>query len=127
MESVWSVHGFAVGFGVVLGGELKEPRRGDDLRSGRLQDRISARRPRVRKGIAELAPNWIFARHHPSWILVHFVAGCLALRGQVAGPGDPLGAFLVRAWRQLLAPSIADSGWFAGAQGLDLLAWVATA
>jgi hypothetical protein len=60
-------------------------------------------------------------------MLVHLGVGCLALRGQVTDPGHPLGEFLVRAWRQLLAPSVADSGWFAGAQGLDLLVWVATA
>jgi hypothetical protein len=93
MASVWSVCGFAVWFAVALGGELWEPRRGDDLRSGRLQDRIRARRPRVRSGIAELAPNWIFARHHQSWMLVHLGAGCLALRGQVADPGDPFDEF----------------------------------
>jgi hypothetical protein len=80
MATVWSVRGFVVGFDVVLGGELYEPRRGDDLRSGRLQERIRARRPRVRKGIDELAPNWIFARHHPSRMLVHLGARCLALR-----------------------------------------------
>src|SRR5208282_6413775 len=37
-----SVRGFVVGFGVVLGGELENSCRGDDLRSGRLQDRIPA-------------------------------------------------------------------------------------
>jgi hypothetical protein len=52
-------------------------------------------------------------------MLVHLGVGCLALRGQVTDPGDPFGEFLVRAWRQLLAPSVADSGWFAGAQGPD--------
>ena len=72
---------------------------------------------RVRSGIAELAPDWIFARHHPFWMLVHLGVGCMALRGQVADPGDPFGEFLVPAWRHLLAPSVADSGWFAGAQG----------
>jgi hypothetical protein len=60
-------------------------------------------------------------------MLVHLGAGCLTLRGQVADPGDPFGEFLVPAWRRLLAPSVADSGWFAGAQGLDLLVWVSTA
>ena len=60
-------------------------------------------------------------------MLVHLGAGCLTLRGQVPDPGDPLGEFLVRAWRQLPAPSVADSDWFAGVQGLDLLVWVATA
>ena len=32
-----------LGFGLVLGGELEDPRRGDYLRFGRLQDRIPAR------------------------------------------------------------------------------------
>src|SRR6516225_5089957 len=42
MAAVGSVCGFVIGFGIVLGGELEDPCRGNDLRLGRLQNRIPA-------------------------------------------------------------------------------------
>ena len=50
-----------LGFGITLLDELEDLRRWDDLRLGRLQDRIPPRRLPRRERLAEIAPVGIFA------------------------------------------------------------------
>ena len=53
-----------LGFDVVLGGKLENPRRGIDRRFGRLQDRIPAGYLPALEGVADVARNRVFAWHH---------------------------------------------------------------
>ena len=91
-----------VGLGVVLRSELKNSRRGDDLRFGRLQDRILAGCWPARESTAESTPNRVFARRQHSRALVYLGSERLVLRSQVTDPGRDLGEAAVRGWIRAL-------------------------
>jgi hypothetical protein len=119
-RSCCSVRGFAVGFGVMLGGEPEDPRRGDDFRFGWLQYRIPAGCLPARERLAEVAPNRIFAGHHQLRALVAPGAGYVMLHSWVADPRRNLGGFSVGGRMQMLALDVACVSWFSGAQGSSL-------
>jgi hypothetical protein len=117
MTCIRSLRGFVAGFGVVLGGELEDPRRGNDLQFGWLQQRILA--GRLRRG--DLAV--VLAAHHQARAFVQLRAERLTLSGQVADPGHCLDKVDIRGWKQV----VAGGGWFGRTQRLDLLARLAAA
>ena len=116
-----------LGFDVVFGGELQDPRRGDDRRFGRLQDRILASCLPALEGVAEIARNRVFAGHHRLRAFVHLAAERLVLRGLVVDPGGRFGEVPVWGWMQLLALGVAGGSWFGGTQGLDFSGGVTAA
>jgi len=116
-----------LGFDVVLGGKLQDPRRGDDLRFGRPQDRILAGCLPALTGVAEVARNRVFAGPLRLRVFVHLAAECLVPRGLVADPGGRHGEVPVWGWMQLFALGVAGGSWFGGTQRLDLLAGAPTA
>jgi hypothetical protein len=83
-----SVGGLEVG--VAFSGELENRRRWGDLGFWRLQDRIPARRPHGRRGLAEIGPNEILAGRHQAVALIHPDPERLMLGGQVADPDGRL-------------------------------------
>jgi hypothetical protein len=96
-----------VGLGVVLRSELENSRGGDDLRFGRLQDRVLAGCRPARERTAEFTPDRVFGRRQHSRALVYFGAERLVLCNQVTDPGRDLGEAAVRGWIRLLVSSVA--------------------
>lgn len=65
----------------MLGGELQDPPRWDDLRFGRLQYCIAAECLSAREDLAEVAPSWTFLRRHQPQVFRDPGMGCLLLLG----------------------------------------------
>ena len=69
----------------------------------------------------------VLARHHQPRMFVHLGAVFLTLHSQVADQGRGLGELAIRGWMQGVAAGVSGGDWFGRAQGLDLLARVASA
>jgi hypothetical protein len=126
-SACWSVCDFVVESSVLLSGEVKNPRRRDDLRLGWLQNRVPAGWRPGKEGFAEPAPNRVLTRHHQPGAYAHLSAELLTLHGQVADPGRCLGEAAVRDWVRLPAIGVAGGNWFGGTEGRFFLLGVAAA
>src|SRR5262249_5725392 len=122
-----SACGFVAGFGVMLSGELKDSRRGDDLRSGRLQYRGLAGCVLVREDLTEVAQDRTAAKRRQLRVFGDPGAECLAAHSLAAEARCGLGGFSVYGRMRVLALDAVGEGWFSGAQGLDPLVGVAAA
>jgi hypothetical protein len=102
-------------FRVAFGGELEDLRRWNDLRLGRLKDRIAFGCIPGGESLAQVVPVGIFAGNLESLEFFELLAERLALGVKLADPGCCLGDLLVRGQRQLAAVGVADGGRFGGA------------
>lgn len=114
-----------LGFDVVLGGELEDLCRWVDLRRGRLQDRVSPRRPEAGRCRVRATPGHILAGGQLA-VIVHRGAEGLPLSVEVAVPGA-LGPPSMRKQALVLTVMAAGRGWLSRAERLDLPVRVASA
>src|SRR5690242_7963841 len=121
-----SVRGFVIGFGLVLGGELEDLVRGDDLRLGRMQDRILAVCLPGRKGwrIGVVADR-ISVRAQEQRGFLDPGASRLTPWDRIGDPRFCLGEYPTAGWLQVVESGVVDAGWFDRAQRFDSLIGVA--
>jgi len=89
-----SLRSFMIGFVVVLYGELEKLARGDDLRLGRLQDRILVVcLPGRKEWCVGIVADRILARAKEQRAFLYFGASCLTAWDQIGNPRSWLGVY----------------------------------
>ena len=119
--------GACLGFGIMLGGALKDSSRRLDGWLGRLQDGVLTECPPCGREGVEAAPAGIFVGRLRCMPVLERGAEDFPLGLQVADPGAHLTDLLACCRLSLLVVGVAEGCGFGGAQRLDFLVGVASA